>query len=350
MEQRMDLRNHTTNMKPSICPIYRCAFVREQATEQANASNSQSLAAPQSHCSRATKRRFQSLLAGAFLLRLASSDNEAVGITAFNNSVWPRTDASMGIDSFVVENFEDVTLAAGLQVKVQSPSLGGYGPVSTLPFTFDPSQDLPGGVFNSSVIWDGTRGLLNRPSVPITTYANDGGWSDVSFLFAGGVSSVGFSYGQADANIVIGVDLGSGFTTVFNSITYLPGSGSGYLRIDAGPGETIYGIRLDNQAGNHDGLLYDHLAFQPASSASVPDSAGTSLLLAVSLFALTGLRRRVAGSLPGRQMFFLGAFAFLAFAAAPARAQTIPSLAGFEGNMTGWIPADPVIAAGPIRS
>jgi hypothetical protein len=85
------------------------------------------------------------------------------------------------------------------------------------------SQDfLSGGaVFNSSLMWDGTHGLVNRPSVPITTYANDGGWSDVFFLFGGGVSSLGFSYGQADANIVIGLDLGSGFAFFKNSTDLL---------------------------------------------------------------------------------------------------------------------------------
>ena len=74
---------------------------------------------------------------------------------------------------------------------------------------------------------------------------------------------------------------------MFNSASYLsPGGGrNGYLRIDAGPGETINGIRLDNQAGNHEGILYDHLACRPVQSAAVPDSGGTSM------FATGRLRR-----------------------------------------------------------
>lgn len=246
------------------------------------------------HGKQATRRRkCAGLLAGTALF-WASFESHAVTITGFNNSVWPRTDASLGVAGFVVEDFEDTALAPGLQVKVQSPSLGGYGPVSTLPFTFSPSQDLPGGVFNSTLMWDGARGLVNRPFVPITTYGNDGGWSDVSFLFAGGVSSIGFSYGQADANIIIGLDLGAGFTTFLNSSSSLPGSSgrNGYLRIDAGPGEIIYGVKLDNQAGNHDGILYDHLAYKPVST-SVPDIGKTSLMLAIGLLTLTRIRGKM---------------------------------------------------------
>ena len=41
------------------------------------------------------------------------------------------------------------------------------------------------------------------------------------------------------------------------------GGRNGYLRIDAKPGETIYGVKLDNQASNADGILFDHVAFRP---------------------------------------------------------------------------------------
>lgn len=236
-------------------------------------------------------------LIALLVLAVASTTQAAVVVTAFNNSVWPRTDASIGVAGYVIEDFENTTLAPGLQVKVESPSLGSYGPVTTLPFTFDATQDLVGGVFNSTLMWDGTHGLLNRTTVPITTYNNDGGWSDVSFLFPGGVTSLGFSYGQADANIVISLDLGSGFSFFQNSSTFLPGGSgrNGYLRFDAGPGEIIYGIKLDNQAGNLDGIVYDHLAFQPvaSTSTSVPDAASSAALLGIGLLVLAEFRRRI---------------------------------------------------------
>lgn len=207
--------------------------------------------------------QYQSGFAALLLLSHVAA-LEGATITGFSPAVWPRTDSSLGLDRFVIEDFEDTTLAPGLKVMVLSPLLGGYGPVATLPFTYDPSQDCCG-AFNASLMWDGTNGLVNRPFLPIASYANDGGWSDVYFLFEAGVSSVGFSYGQAEANISISLDFGAGFTNFANSSSALPAGGgrNGYLRIDAGPGETIYGVKLDNQAGNHDGILFDHVAFRP---------------------------------------------------------------------------------------
>ncbi|MBN8249442.1 MAG: thrombospondin type 3 repeat-containing protein [Verrucomicrobia bacterium] len=212
---------------------------------------------------------------GTILVLLPVVSLRAATVSAFSPAVWPRADADLGVVGHVLEDFEDTTLSAGLQVQVQSPSLGGYGPTGTLPFTFDPAQDCLtcGGVFNASLMWDGTHGLVNRPFLPITSYANDGGWSDVYFLFEEGVTSVGFSYGQADANIVISLDLGSGFAFFANSAASLGGSGgrNGYLRIDAGPGEIIHGVKLDNQAGNLDGILFDHLTFLPVPDLDTDD-------------------------------------------------------------------------------
>lgn len=225
-------------------------------------------------------------IAVAFLAMASSA--QAISVTAFNPSIWPRSDADLGVSGYVIEDFENTALAPGLKVKVESPSLGGYGPVSVLPFTYDPSLDCCG-AFNASLMWDGTHGLVNRPFVPITTYANDGGWSDVSFLFEHGVSSLGFSYGQADVGILMSIDLGPGGVMVMNSASYLSPSGgrNGYLRFDAGAGETIYGIKLDNQARNHDGILYDHLAFKPVGSGAVPESnTATSGMLALALLAI----------------------------------------------------------------
>lgn len=224
-------------------------------------------------------------------LALASASVQAVGVTGFSSAQWGATDATLGVSGYTIEDFEDTTLASGLNVQVQSPSLGGYGPVSTLPFTFSAAQDCCG-AFNATLMWDGTKGLVNRPFVPIANYSNDGGWSDVSFLFAGGVSSLGFSYGQAEANIIITVDLGGGQKAVFNSTTYVGASGgrNGYLRFDAGLGETIYGIKLDNQAGNHDGIVYDHLAFQPVPT-GVPDAGSTAAALSLAFLGLAAFRR-----------------------------------------------------------
>jgi hypothetical protein len=220
----------------------------------------------------------------------ASLDANAASAVAFGPAQWGTSDAVLGVTGYVVEDFEDTSLAAGLEVQVLPPSLSGYGPTSTLPFTFNPAvDDQVSNAFVGSA-WDGSKSLVNRPFLPITTYGNDGGWSDVRFLFDAGVTSVGFSIQQAEANIGISLDLGGGFTLFLNSSTLLtPASGRiGYLRIDAAPGEVIYGVHLDNQAGNHDGIAYDHLAFQPAP---VPLPAG-AWLLGPALLTLAACRRR----------------------------------------------------------
>jgi hypothetical protein len=127
----------------------------------------------------------------------ASLDANAASAVAFGPAQWGTSDAVLGVTGYVVEDFEDTSLAAGLEVQVLPPSLSGYGPTSTLPFTFNPAvDDQVSNAFVGSA-WDGSKSLVNRPFLPITTYGNDGGWSDVRFLFDAGVTSVGFSIQQA---------------------------------------------------------------------------------------------------------------------------------------------------------
>jgi hypothetical protein len=134
-------------------------------------------------------------------------------VTAFGPASWGASHAVLGVSGYTIENCEDTTLAPGLLVQVGSPTMGSYGPTATLPFTYDASQDCfaCGAAFNASLMWDGTHGLLNRPTVPITTYNNDGGWSDVSLLFPGGVTSLGFSFGQSETSTGIYFDTDGGF-------------------------------------------------------------------------------------------------------------------------------------------
>jgi len=219
---------------------------------------------------------------------IASASTAAVGVTAFGPGQWGASDATLGVSGYAIEDFEDTALAPGLKVQVISPSQGSYGPVSTLPFTYSAAQDCCG-AFTASLMWDGTKGLVNRPFLPIANYANDGGWSDVFFLFENGVSSFGFSYGQAEVNIVMTVDLGGGQTVGLNSTSFLGGSSgrNGYLRFDAAPGEVIYGIKLDNQSNNHDGILYDHVAFLPVPT-GVPDAGSSAAALTLACLGLAG--------------------------------------------------------------
>ncbi len=123
--------------------------------------------------------RFDSLatLAAVGLIS-ASLDASAASAVVFEPNQWGASDAVLGVSGYVIEDFEDTQLAAGLEVQVLPPSLSGYGPTGTLPFTFTPAvDDQVSNAFVGSA-WDGAKSLVNRPFVPITTYANDGGWSD----------------------------------------------------------------------------------------------------------------------------------------------------------------------------
>ena len=60
---------------------------------------------------------------------------------------------------FVIENFEDTNLVAGLRIGWETPT-GTNAPGTTLPALFNPALDPFGNVFAAGV-WDGTNGLLN---------------------------------------------------------------------------------------------------------------------------------------------------------------------------------------------
>ena len=81
---------------------------------------------------------------------------QAASITAFAPGSWGASDAVLGVSGYTIEDFEDTALATGLQVQFTSPSLGGYGPASTLPFAYNPATDdcvVCGGVLNATLVW-----------------------------------------------------------------------------------------------------------------------------------------------------------------------------------------------------
>ena len=71
----------------------------------------------------------------------ASLDASAASAVAFGPGQWGSSDAVLGVSGYVIEDFEDTELASGLEVQVLPPALSGYGPTSTLPFTFTPAVD-----------------------------------------------------------------------------------------------------------------------------------------------------------------------------------------------------------------
>ena len=183
-------------------------------------------------------------------------------IKTFDPGVWPRTDAEIGVEGFVIEDFEDDRLVEGLRIELSDTDYG-FAVTDRLPMAFHPDIDDFGGarVFVAGV-WDGSRLLLNRRSSPPHNYA-DFGWGDVTFHVAGGASAFGFSLHEMDLDTELYVN----GISIFNLRRLLP-SGStrgGYVRIDAAPGEAIRTVKIANSStpGTGDALGFDHVAFKP---------------------------------------------------------------------------------------
>jgi hypothetical protein len=192
-------------------------------------------------------------------------------IRGFDSSVWPRSDAELGISGFAIEDFEDRALVPGLKIQV-----AGSGPSATLPITFSPATDDPNDAkFFVPGIWDGSRVLINRTTRPPSGYA-DFGWGEVAFLVPGGTSSFGFSLMNMDLRTELFVnDLSQGDVGGF-----IPTGGgrNGYIRINAPPGKKIYAVRLKNStiSNTGDALVFDHVAF--GRSQSPPESISPTAL------------------------------------------------------------------------
>ena len=143
---------------------------------------------------------------------LAGSAHASVSIAVFNATQWGAGDATIGVAGYRIENFEDQTLAAGLQIARSGGAAGNFSATSTLPSTsvFAGLTDDPEFYLGNPLLafdqgaWDGTHGLINHPgpsfaAPPSTWYGDSGNWGDLTFLFSGGVTSVGFSLDQVDA-------------------------------------------------------------------------------------------------------------------------------------------------------
>lgn len=244
-------------------------------------------------------RNLTHALIGAAALLFGSAAGAVPSITTFGPGSWGVSDATLGVAGFTIENFEDTALAAGLQVQLSGGVSGGFGPSPTLPATFTPGSDDPNALqaFVPGV-WDGTKVLINR-NLPIPVGYLDFNWGDVTFAFTGGATSVGFSVEQIDLSaplLINGVVVGDLQALLGTSTVTIPGVGSffgrnGYIRIDAGVGELINSVTIENTANSltGDGIAFDHLAFNAAPTAA---SEPPVLLLAASGLVLLALRRR----------------------------------------------------------
>lgn len=208
----------------------------------------------------------------ALALVCALPAGAALTTTTFDGSVWPRTDAAVGVTGFNIESFEDLTLASGLRIGLVGSPLS-----STLPATFNPATDDSAGNVFVGGIWDGSNVVINQSAndVPACGY-NCGGWGDILIEIAAGTTSIGFSVQQLDSSLSL---FANGSATAFATLS-LPSAGSfrnGYVRVDATGGDTIQTLLLRPTTVG-DGYSMDYLAFAPSVD-PVPEPRATALVL-----------------------------------------------------------------------
>lgn len=226
----------------------------------------------------------------ALALWLAPAAHAATTLTSFAPAQWGASNATLGLAANAsVEDFEDTTLIAGLQVQASASSSGSYGPTGTLPQVFDSFVDPNGNAFSTypcgnascSSRWDGTHALINTGDNQSAWYGSTSAWGDLSFSFAGGATQVGFSLHQNEH--AVNVYLNGDF---FTALAGGGGGRTGYFRIDVGGlSAPITSLKLDGSI--YDAWVVDHLAVAPA----VPEP-GSWALMAAGLAAVAGLARR----------------------------------------------------------
>jgi hypothetical protein len=214
----------------------------------------------------------------------------------FGSSSYDANTATMqtnlGTTGYLIENFEDTTLIAGLSIELSAPVSQTW---AALPATFDASAFA----FTVDNAWDGTRAILNTPgnTSPGGTFA-----TTTEFKYAPGAASMGVGMSNFQSLSPV-----SPFFPLTNHELFVNGVSQGvietlagakfapgivrnvYLRIDATGGDTISSIGIKNIGGPVDALLFDHLAVQGVAS-PVPEPGG--ILLAGIGLAILGFRRR----------------------------------------------------------
>ncbi len=184
----------------------------------------------------------------------------AYNISAISAAGFPFSNSDLNIDGMEIEDFEDATLANGLNV--------GTGDTVNLTTNFNFNTDI---VNSSALAWDGTNSL--------------GVTSSFTWLeFTPGTRSVAFGVSDAESTTPdIVLFNGSTAVSVFNNpFSSFGGFGNGvrnfYFRIDAQEGEAdIERLRLDISINFP--MTIDRVAFGVATTPPIPEPSSFFALL-----------------------------------------------------------------------
>lgn len=178
-------------------------------------------------------------------------------------------DVTLGLNGYVIEDFEDGELVPGLSFQLVNESAHPYSSLGVYDKTWSSLSNLnPANNSWHDNTWDGQMAVVNAPdNIPQWNTFPNTFTQAMTFHIEGGTSSfgVGLANFQSERDqhwLVINGE-------VVAHIEQLPcyGTGissrNGYLRIDAEPGETIFSVGFWVETPGNDGLVFDHLAFQP---------------------------------------------------------------------------------------
>jgi len=179
--------------------------------------------------------------------------------TVYNNSIEVMNN-DIGIQNYIIEDFEDVSLVDGLTVGVENPN---YGPASILPSLYKPQwkNNTWDGIYaftsactNGWNSWEGNS-CGDHPYSQITTFNITNGTE--SF----GIGIANFQINNSRTDLLVN---GNKIITVDELTNYQDGIElrNLYLIINSDNDEKIYTVTFKIQAENScEGLVFDHLAF-----------------------------------------------------------------------------------------
>jgi hypothetical protein len=195
-------------------------------------------------------------------LAFSADPMPSISVTGILPGAWGATNAELGVQGAVVEDFEDAALIPRLTVQWDCPA-ETTAPSGTLPAVFHPATDDPFGNAFDQGVWDGTGCLTSGAENRTWNYADGTHWGDLVLSFDPPAFSVGFSLAdfEGEARLIVnGRDVGG--VHALSGLPYASSGRSGYLRVDSREGAAIASIRLaNNRVGPFgDGFVLDHLA------------------------------------------------------------------------------------------
>jgi hypothetical protein len=219
------------------------------------------------------------LLLGGILVVLGAAAPAAAEILVevVSPAQWGASDSDIGLAGGIVEDFEDLTLAAGLEVEI-SDAGGNFSCTgwTVLPNVFDPVAGDPFGDSFAQGVWDGSKVLVNTANNQSQTYGS-ADWRPVALRVPGGADWIAVACQQVTINHVLFVN-GIARDRVGNyGLAVGPGRNGVLVVRSTDPTEPVVSISF---GGRGDAFVLDHVVFSdtPAVSSRAAAWSGVKAL------------------------------------------------------------------------